>query len=174
MTRARPVWAARARHRSPGTGRAARRRGGREPPLSGASRGEGLVAGIVLQRRLRPGRTRRRPPAAPVNADSWRRCRGGAVAARSAAIAAGRSSSAHPTGSNRCRPNAIIVVCAAIAVAVIEVGSVGRPPEPGPEVVELDLDPLGRGVMAGPVPHLPVARRPGRRSSGRDDPGARR
>ena len=52
--------------------------------------------------------------------------------------------------------NASMVVWAAIAVAVIEVGVVGGPAEPGAQVGELDIDPIDRGALAGPVPHVPV------------------
>ena len=37
----------------------------------------------------------------------------------------------------------------------VEVGPVARPPEPGPEIVELHLDPVAGDVIARSVPHIP-------------------
>ena len=43
-----------------------------------------------------------------------------------------------------------------MAAAVDEVALVGGPAEPGPQVGELDVHPVERDALAGPVPDVPV------------------
>ena len=49
-----------------------------------------------------------------------------------------------------------MVVWAAMAAAVARSCLVGGPAEPGPQVGELDVHPVHRHPLAGPVPHVPV------------------